>query len=157
MERGNALRVARESTMRLAARPQRVFPLLCPVRELEWIETWAARVVYSDSGVAEKGCVFTTEEPHGAHSIWTVSRYEPAAGAIEFVIVTPGLLVTTLEVSLESDGDGTLARWRRTFTALTPAGERAIGALAGTAHDARMDRLERQLDHYLCTGEMLRS
>ena len=156
MDRVNATRVVRESTMHLSGRPEGVFPLLCPVRELDWIETWAARVVYSASGVAEKGCVFTTDEPHGAHSVWTVSRYEPPA-VIEFVIVTPGLLVTTLEVTLQAEGDGTLARWRRTFTVLTPAGERAADLLAGPAYGARMERLERQLDHYLRTGEMLRS
>jgi hypothetical protein len=157
MERVNARREVRESTMRLAGRPERVFPLLCPVREYDWIETWNAVLVHSDSGVAEKGCVFTTEDPHGPSSVWTVSRYEPAAWAIEFVVVTPGLLVTTLEVALEPDGDGTVARWRRTFTALSPAGERAISALAGPAYEARMERLERQLDHYLRAGEMLRS
>jgi hypothetical protein len=157
MDRLNAKREVRESTMRLAARPERVLPLLCPVREVDWIETWSATLVHSDSGVAEKGCVFATDDPHGARSVWTVSRYDPAAPAIEFVIVTPGLLVTTLEVSLEPNGAGTLARWRRTFTALTRAGERAIGALAGPAYEARMERLERQLDHYLRTGEMLRS
>ena len=157
MERVNAMQAVRESTMRLTASPQRVFPLLCPVREHDWIETWRAVIVHSDSGVAEKGCVFTTDDPHGAHSVWTVSRYEPEAGAIEFVVVTPGLLVTTLEVALEPDGDGTLARWRRTFTALNPAGERAIAALAGPAYDTKMQALERQLDYYLRTGGMLRS
>jgi len=143
--------------MVLAARPERVFPLLCPVREREWIETWDARLVYSDSGVAELGCVFTTDDPHGRLSVWTVSRYEPERGAIEFVIVSPRLFVSTLAIALDADGEGTRAVWRRAFTALSGPGERVIDRLAGPAYEAGMQLLERQLRHYLDTGEMLRS
>jgi len=156
MATASATRVVREHAMHLAATPERVFPLLCPVREHDWIEGWAAEIVHSASGVAEKGCVFTTGNAHGERSVWTVSRYDPAA-AIEFVIVTPGLHVATLEVALAPAAGGTQARWRRAFTPLTAAGERAVAVLAGSALDERMDRLERQLDHYLRTGAMLRA
>jgi len=156
MERINAKRIVSEGTMRLPAAPERVFPLLCPVREFDWIDTWAARIVYTDSGVAEEGCVFTTAEPDGSETVWTVSRYAPEAGAIEFVMVTPGLVATRLAITVRAEGEGAIAVWRRTFTALSPAGERAMTALA--AHGpARMRRLEAQLDHYLRTGTALRS
>jgi len=147
----------REKTMHLSATPERVFPLLCPVRERDWIETWEATVVHSDSGVAEKGCIFTTDDPHRHESVWTVSRYEPSQGVIEFVIVTPKLMVTTLAVSLHPDGDRTWAQWRHTFTALTRHGEPLLDRLAGPDYDRRMELLERQLEHYLLSGEMLRA
>jgi hypothetical protein len=152
----NAKRIVSEGTMHLSAAPERVFPLLCPVREHEWIDTWRADIVYSDTGIAEKGCVFTTADTTALTTVWTVSRYEPAAGIIEFVMVTPGLFVTTLAITLEPAGDGTRAFWRRTFTALSPSGERAMAPLAAQA-PARLGRLEAQLDHYLRTGSMLRS
>ena len=33
-------RITRAYDQHLAAEPARVFPLLCPVRELDWIEGW---------------------------------------------------------------------------------------------------------------------
>jgi hypothetical protein len=156
MEIVNAKRIVSEGTMRLSAPPEQVFPLLCPVREFEWIETWKARIVYTESGVAEDGCVFATADEHGGETVWVVSRYEPAAGIIEFVMVTAGLLATRLAIALHADGAGTRAVWRRTFTSLSPAGEMAM-ALPAAHAPARLRRLEEQLEHYLATGTMLRS
>ena len=45
------------------ATPDRVFPLLCPVREYEWIPGWECDVLHSVSGVAEEDCVFRTRFP----------------------------------------------------------------------------------------------
>ena len=39
------------------APPEVVFPLLCPVREYEWLEDWTCEMVFSESGVAEEDCV----------------------------------------------------------------------------------------------------
>jgi len=37
------------------ARPDVVFPLLCPVREAEWLDGWDYKMIYSESGVVEEG------------------------------------------------------------------------------------------------------
>jgi hypothetical protein len=42
----------KEFVFEVAAPPDRVFPLLCPVRERDWLEGWEADMVYSASGVA---------------------------------------------------------------------------------------------------------
>ena len=47
-------RVTHEYTQTNLATPERVFPLLCPVREAEWVPDWQYRLIYSESGVAEK-------------------------------------------------------------------------------------------------------
>ena len=39
-----------------------VFPLLCPVRERDWLDGWEFRMIHSSSGLIEKDCVFAT--PH---------------------------------------------------------------------------------------------
>jgi hypothetical protein len=62
--RGN--RVVHEFTQTNPAAPEKVFPLLCPVREGDWLLGWKYRLIYSDSGVAELGCVFTTPNPPGS-------------------------------------------------------------------------------------------
>jgi hypothetical protein len=34
---------------------EQVFPLLCPVRECDWLEGWNCTLLHSGSGLAEKG------------------------------------------------------------------------------------------------------
>jgi hypothetical protein len=52
--RGSA--VVREYTQSIRGTPDGVFPLLCPVREGDWLEGWSdhCRLVHSVSGVAER-------------------------------------------------------------------------------------------------------
>ena len=74
----NTLRVERRYTQRLQARRRTVFPLLCPVREYEWIGPWRCDLLYSQSGVAELDCVFTTESAgQPSYDVWVVTRSEP--------------------------------------------------------------------------------
>jgi len=37
---------------------ENIFPLLCPVEELKWIDNWQYQLVYSDSSVNENNCIF---------------------------------------------------------------------------------------------------
>ena len=39
----------------------KVFPLLCPVREADWIDGWNPVLVLTQSGFAEQDCVFITD------------------------------------------------------------------------------------------------
>jgi hypothetical protein len=48
-------RVTRTYLQKIQAPPEEVFPLLCPVRETEWVRGWDPIVVYSHSGLAEPG------------------------------------------------------------------------------------------------------
>lgn len=149
MERKNAVRAAHSYEMRLRARPEEVFPLLCPVREHEWVDGWQARIVFSNSGFAELGCVFTTALPGDAERVWTVSRYEPPR-AIGFVVVAPGSHVMTIEVRLRGgdEDDRTVAEWTYVFTSLSESGD-AVVAGGGHAHQARMRGLEAMLGRFL--------
>lgn len=63
-------RVTRSYTQRLVAAPSVVFPLLCPVREADWIEGWDPISVVTGSGAAEPDCVFVT--PPGDHVLRVV-------------------------------------------------------------------------------------
>ncbi len=68
-------RATRTYTQRLVAEPSGVFPLLCSVREADWIEGWDPPAVFSASDVAESDCVFLTEADPG-HAIWFITRWE---------------------------------------------------------------------------------
>ena len=148
-----ARRRERSWTLRAPAPPSEVFPLLCPVREHDWIEGWDCEMVFSDSGIAELGCVFTRTDETGP-AVWVVTRYEPDE-RIEFVITTPGSHVQHLVIRLEPDGDGSAVHWTRTITALSPDGGAAVEALDDGSWETRMAGLEGALQHYLTTGEML--
>lgn len=67
-------RVTRSFIQRLVAGPERVFPLLCPVREADWIEGWDPVLVLSETGLAEPDCVFVTGSAD-QRAIWFISRH----------------------------------------------------------------------------------
>ena len=71
-------------TQNLVAGPGEVLPLLCPVREADWIEGWDPTVVFSESGLVEDGCVFMTASDPGP-AIWFVTRHEPDRGRVEML------------------------------------------------------------------------
>ena len=156
MEGTGAKRIVRTFTHRIEASPDRIFPLLCPVRELEWIEGWAADLVYAESGVAEKHCVFETDLPRAGRLTWMVSLYDPARCAIEFVITRQGSHVEKLEIAGEDNGDGSSTlRWTRVYTSLSPEGAAFLEGYTDGPLTERMERVGKALEHYLRTGEML--
>jgi hypothetical protein len=82
------VRITHTYTQTLDGTPVEVLPLLCPVREVEWVPGWAPRLVLSASGVAEPDCVFTTPDAAAgpeAEAIWTVLAQDPAAGTVEML------------------------------------------------------------------------
>jgi hypothetical protein len=127
------------------ATPEQVFPLLCPVREYEWLDGWTAEMVYSESGVAEDHCVFRTIRGREV-ATWTVSRYEPPA-RIEFVRVTPDVEVCSLRISLERVPQGTRLRWVRVFTGLSDKGDQAIDAWSTSVDQALSEKIEYFVQH----------
>ena len=148
-------RIIKEAQLTIDADPGQVFPLLCPVREYEWIEIWQCRMIYSDSGFAENNCIFETDFPHnGGPETWVVSHYEKDRG-IGFVRFTPGEKIIKLDIGLSPTGaDGTRLLWRKTHTGLSPAGNQVVTAIAGN-FEFESERIARMLNHYLKTGKML--
>ena len=136
------------------APPDRVFPLLCPVREYQWLPGWRCELLHSASGVAEADCVFRTDFPDIGPMTWVVSRYEPPA-RIEFTCFVPGASVHRLTIALTAVEGGTRLDWSTRWLAVGPAGDAWIAAWSAEADAKRMDNLRRLLTHYLTTGTML--
>jgi hypothetical protein len=147
-------RVSRSYVQRLQAPPARVFPLLCPVREADWIEGWNPRRVISASGVAEPDCVFVTPgDPDDA--LWYVTRHEAAAGFVEMLKITPGVTACRLTIGLEPDGPGCRATVTYTHTSLGPAGDAFVAAFTEEHYRQFMRDWEGRLNHFLATGRRL--
>lgn len=159
----NAVRLVFETTLTLAGTPEEAFPLLCPVREYDWIPDWSCTMIHSTSGVAELGCVFTRERGE----TWITTRYEPPS-RIDDTIVLPGLTVRTLSFELTATGTPTgptttgpttgpttTVSVRAAATALSPDG--AADVLGWTADDQQQmwTLREAQANHLLRTGTLL--
>lgn len=148
------LRVKRTYTQRLKAPPDRVFPLLCPVRETEWVNGWDPNLVVSDSGVAELGCVFTIG-PRDAESTWIVTAYDPINFKISFLKFTPKETVAAIDIALESSADKTLAHISYTYTAIGPTGVNFVENFTEEYFRKFMKEWENECNHYLTTGKKL--
>lgn len=157
-------RVVHEYTQTNPAPPEKVFPLLCPVREADWLPGWQYRLIYSDSGVAELGCVFTTPNPPGsavedraaAETTWIVTEYDPAAYRIAYLWIDPGHIITELRIRLEQGAAGeTRTHIRYRYTALSPEGNRDLEHYTQPWFESKMQNWERTINHYLLTGKMM--
>ena len=147
------VRVHFSQLQHVRAEPEAIFPLLCPVREFDWIPTWDCEIVYTESGVAEEGCVFRTSGDGGADT-WVVSCYQPAE-RISFIRVD-SLRTIRYDVHLEPEGDGTTTlRWEQEITALNDAGDAHVAAQREEDFAAAIAKVERMLEHYLKTGEAM--
>ena len=144
-------RVEHRYVQRLVAPPDEVFPLLCPVRELEWAEGWDPLRVYSASGLVERDCAFVTSDD-GVESTWVVTRHEPERHRLEMVKFTPGSLVTRLTITLEPDDDGCRAEVRYVFVATNEAGRAAVAERDETTWIEFMREWERSLKDHLTSG-----
>jgi len=142
--------------MALRGSPEQLFPLLCPTREYDWIETWQCEMVYSDSGFAELGCIFKTSFPtDGPEDTWVVSRYEKPV-LIEFVRVNPLRVICYTITLRRADNGGTEADWVQVITGIGEAGNQFVRDMDDEGFNTRMAMVEKMLEHYLMTGAMLR-
>jgi hypothetical protein len=152
MKEVSGKRVIREYRTRLMTQPQQIFPLLCPVREYDWIPQWRCEMLYTQSGVAELGCVFQTDfgDKFGPE-IWVVSHYQPDR-KIAFVR-TGSVRTTRYEVILIPDDGATIIEWRQEITGLTPAGNVVVAEYSNEEFTTMMVSLNTMLAHYLEVAE----
>jgi hypothetical protein len=165
-----SFRVAHEYTQTNPASPEKVFPLLCPVREAEWIPGWRYRLIYSDSGFAELGCIFTTpsmtapgvsqtsegQKLTAPETTWITVDYDPAAFRIAYVWIDPGRVATELRIQLKPTSDGNTHShiWFR-YTGLSPEGNREVESYDQTWFERKMQGWESAINHYLQTKRRL--
>lgn len=151
-------RVRHSYVQKLVGSPAEVFPLLCPVREAEWLDGWDPVAVWSRSGVAEPDCVFLTPASGGASqdAIWYVTRHEPANGFVEMLKITPGVTACRLTIRLTATAPGSAAEITYTHTSLGPAGDRFVAGFTAEHYGEFMREWEARINHFLATGTCLR-
>lgn len=147
-------RVTLNYTQQLIAPAAKVFPLLCPVKEAQWLDGWAPYIVLTDSGVAERDCVFIT--PSAKHNaIWIMSEHDPKAFRVQFYKVTPEHTVGKITIVLTPGPRGCMADITYSYTAIGDEGVAFIAAFTPQYYQEFMKRWELTLNHYLRTGTKL--
>lgn len=148
-------RISHSYTQTNSAPPDKVFPLLCPVREAEWVPGWKYRLIHSHSGFAELGCVFTTPNDDDSETTWVVTDYLPLQ-RIAFAWVWPGMIATRLTIDMEPiANDRTNSKITYEYTALSTAGERELAHYDAGWYIAKMEEWQGAINHYLETGTIV--
>jgi hypothetical protein len=138
------------------AEPSVVFPLLCPVREAEWVPGWKYRLLHSDSGFAEPGCVFTTPNDNGVDSVWICAQHDPQNFEVAYTWVWPQMIATRLTIRLTAAAASmTTANIRYEYTALSEAGDREVERFDRKWFESKMKGWEVAINHYLETGRCM--
>ena len=141
-------RIRHTYTQRLHAPPSDVFPLLCPVREAEWVPGWNPVKVLSFSGAAEKDCVFIT--PGDPNATWVITHHDPSRYEVEMIKFIPNHTVTKLQIALHADGaNATSADVTYTYTSLSPEGDAFVGEFTEAHYVEFMRNWEKELNNFL--------
>lgn len=151
-----ARRITSTYRQTINATPDVVFPLICPVREAEWLDGWRHTMLFSQSGFVEEGAVFSTPGEGEADTVWIVTRHDAIRLAVEFTRFTPGSRVCVLRIGVTPGGDDrSLVDIAYTYTATAPAGNAFIDAFTEDAFLRAVRFWERSMNHWLETGERL--
>jgi hypothetical protein len=148
-------RIRHAYTQAIGAPPERIFPMLCPVRETDWAPGWDPKFVISESGVMEDGCLFVTPEAM-SNAIWITVRHDPDTYYLELLKVVPEHTVCKYEITLASEPRGrTAAEVVFTCTALSEEGVEHLGELTESWYEELMVNWEQALNYYLEHGTMI--
>jgi hypothetical protein len=148
-----------EYTQHLLASPETVFPLLCPVREVDWVPDWMPASVLTKSGVCEQECIFITPpefESEHEDAIWVVTNYDDVGLNLAMYKIVPQHSVSKLLISLSSDGsDTTNARISYEITSIGPRGVDFLEDFTEAWYEQFMLDWQNAMNHYLEKGVLI--
>ena len=151
-----AKRVSRDYVQTIQARPSVVHSLICPVKEAEWLDGWDYQLIFSHSGFAEKGCVFTSRGVGEKDTIWLITKRDDDAHETAFARITPESRVAEVTVRIEDAGQqASRVHINYTITAITEEGNRFIENFSEENFVKDMKFWEATMNHYLATGKAL--
>ena len=144
-------RKIREYTGTFETTPDKIFPLLCPAREADWIPGWNAELIYTSSGYAEDKCVFRTNKSSSSdEGLWTFTGFK-LNEYIEFVKFRKDILIHS-KINLTPNEDSTTTlTWKTISTALSEEGNKELNKFSDKNHNAKIH----VMDYYLKYGKMI--
>lgn len=152
-----AKRVTRKYRQTINEAPEKVFPLLCPVLEAEWLDGWRYSMIYSESGLIEKGAVFSTPQEGEEDTVWVVTKHDPIKREVEFVRFTHGSRTCVLKILVGAgDENKSHVDIAYTYTGITPAGNDFIDNYTEAVFLEAVTFWEKSMNYYLKTGRRLK-
>ena len=149
-------RMTREYQQTIHTTPEKIFPLLCPVREADWLDGWQYNMIYSKSGLVEEGAVFSTPCEGEEDTVWVVTKHDPKTYLIEFVRFTHRSRTCVLKVAVKSkDGNSSYVDVSYTYTGITPEGNDFLNHFTEDAFLGAVIFWEKSMNYFLETGERL--
>ncbi len=148
-------RITREYIQLNAGQPENVFPLLCPVRESEWLPHFKAKVIYSSTGISEDGAIFQTTHGDDVKITWIITKYNPNSH-IEMLYIVPDTMIVRINIQLEKHDDRhTKTRIRYTYTGLTEKGNSEVEKFTEESFNQQMEHWEKAINFYLIYGKII--
>ncbi len=152
-----AKRITRSYRQTINAPPDVVFPLLCPVREAEWLDGWEYEMIHSESGLAEEGCVFSTPGDGEADTTWVISRHDKEKQLVEFVRFTPDSRTCVLKIAVTPRGEtGSNVDISYNYTGVSAAGNTWIDNFTEDSFLNAVKFWEISMNQFLGTGKRLK-
>jgi len=152
-----AKKLIRTYCQTINAEPAMVFPLLCPVKEAQWLDGWQYHLIYSESGFAEEGCVFSTPQEGEQDTIWIITKHDKDNYEIEFTRFTPDSRTCVLNISVEPQNENTSSvHIEYAYTAISDEGNKFIAELTEEKFLSAVKFWEKSMNYFLETGEKLR-
>ena len=126
MESFRAEHIVRTHAFTVAMPIARAYELFMPEGERAWAPGWDPTYLHPRDGMPQRGMVFTTGHG-GEHTLWTMTRHEPAAGTVEYQRITPGSRMGSVLVECAAK-DLTSTRVTVTYalTGLSDAGNQVL-------------------------------
>lgn len=152
----NKKKLIRKYQQTLEGTKEEIFPLLCPVREKEWLQGWEYKMIYSESGFAEKGCIFETNNNYGSYN-WIVTEHDKDSHKIQFIKVKANDIYVIIDIDLTEKREKlTLCNIQYTFIPLgNEAAEIMYRENTEEAFNDHMGKWEDSLNYYLKNDKML--
>ncbi len=136
-----------------------VFPLLSPEGEVRWLEDWEFRMIHSDSGNTEKGCIFSTDIHAEDEAIWIVTNYEPENHHLSFVRFSPNKNITEISIKVipieHGKSQKSQSEIEYSYTPLTTNEHERLSISLDSEFKKMMEWWEKALNYFLKTGKML--
>lgn len=164
--------ITRRAAILVHADLDTVFPLFGPIRESDWADGWNPSILSRDVEPMREGCVFQTDH-EGKCATWILAEYRrdprlvpegvaegaptPETARVQYVVVSPESHVARIRIDLRGDPTATRAEIVYEFTGLTEQGNLYVSRHTPDYFSAWIHDWKVAIEHYLRTGEMLRS
>ncbi|MBW2585036.1 MAG: hypothetical protein JRE36_16110 [Deltaproteobacteria bacterium] len=141
-----AKHITRSYEQTISADPSKVFDLLCPVKEAQWLEGWDYTLLHSESGLAEEGCVFLSRQEGEKDTIWMITKRDVHSREI-----------ARLTIAVDEKA-ANISKVKITYviTALCEKGNIFLEAFTEEKFTEVMKFWEKSMNYYLKTGKKLK-